>query len=254
MPRGGKRPGAGRPRKPVEQHLAEGTFRPHRHRHLLSRPLVPARGRKKTALERLNELLTGEHWRFSRRQVHLARNGPNYVFYDWFIGSPEAHASVAEWQQWNERYGFAWRMQNECPSFDDQRLLASTLGFSDVYFLTPEQFVAAVDDKIANWDPRLPDPPRWHEVDLPQQPEPGGRAQSAGAAQRARCGHCGAKLIMLPASVAATIPKRNLPRTRLALGRLEDGGFRYALADQANHFPCPSCGEDQYAGPEPASK
>jgi hypothetical protein len=42
MPKGGKRRGAGRKRKPLERHVIEGTFRKDRHGHLAALPAAPA--------------------------------------------------------------------------------------------------------------------------------------------------------------------------------------------------------------------
>ena len=53
MPRGGQRPGAGRPAKPVELHRLQGTFRPSRHGHLAAAARRPAEfGWSPTAADR----------------------------------------------------------------------------------------------------------------------------------------------------------------------------------------------------------
>jgi hypothetical protein len=95
---GGRRPGAGRPRKPVEQHLADGTYRPSRHRHLIAPPLAPPAERKRSPAERWRELIGDRRWRFSQRQLELARRGPLELFFADDPVSPEAEAAVAAWR------------------------------------------------------------------------------------------------------------------------------------------------------------
>jgi hypothetical protein len=133
---------------------------------------------------------------------------------------------------------------NECPRWPDSDSLAREKGREE---LDDQELVALVDQQLAAWDPSLPDPPGWQQLSTSIAPSPGARTD--GRLLRVGCGNCGAKLNLLPASVAATVPTKNLPHLRQALAHLHDqDNFHYALADNRNHFPCPRCGEDQYAG------
>jgi hypothetical protein len=243
MARGGSRPGAGRPRKPVEQHLAEGTYRPSRHRPLIAPPLLPPPGRKRSPTARWRELIGERHWRFSPRQLELARHGPLELFSTDDAGSAEAVAADAAWRDWDKRHGLRWRLQNECPRWPDSDALARDNGHDE---LDDQELVALVDQHLAAWDASLPDPPGWERLSTRAAPSPG---RSNRRLLRVGCGNCGAKLNLLPASVAATVPNKTLPQLRQALAQLHDhDSHHYALADDNNHFPCPRCGEDQYAG------
>jgi hypothetical protein len=234
--RGGRRPGAGRKPKPVEQHLREGTYRPSRHRRLIAWPLVPPASRRPPA-SRWRELTGERHWCLSGRQVRLARFGPDLEVFPG--GGEEVEALYERWKEWERRYGLAWRLQRECPHLGDAWALASQLGVAE---LEPARLVAIVDERVAAFDPSLPDPPGW---ELLERPEP--RPEERGLLRLA-CGGCGAKVILLGPAVAAAVPVRSLPAVREALAGLRDSSdFCFALTDAAGHFPCPACGADQYA-------
>ena len=249
MPRGGKRPGAGRPRKPVEQHLAEGTYRPARHRHLLARPLPLRRRPRLTAFQQRLQLLESNHWRLSDQQLALARDGPAWVYFD-HADTPEVQAAAAVWQAWDERYGLDWRLQNECPTQEDERRLGKRLG----HYVDSDDLLAGVENAVASWDASLPNPPGWDE--LGARPRYSGErattddeSNDSDDIRRVGCGNCGAKLLLLPATIAAAATSKRLPHLREALGSLRDeDGFRYTLANHADHFLCPNCNDDQYAG------
>jgi hypothetical protein len=242
MSRGGKRAGAGRPRKLVEQHLAEGTYRPGRHRRLIAPPLLPPPGRKRSPESRWKELVGDQHWRFSERQLALARRGPLEVLFTDDPDSAEAQTLQAAWREWDKRFGLHWRLQNECPRWVDREALAGEQHGPGADFELAE-FVALVDQHRAEWDRSLPDPPGWDQLSR------GGGSRTRpgdGGQLRVACGNCGARLIVLPAEVAAAVERQSLPDLRQALARVRDNGdFSFALADQNSHFPCPRCGEDQ---------
>jgi len=243
--RGGSRPGAGRPRKPVEQHLAEGTYRASRHRHLLAVPLPPTR--PPAASERRRRLLLtgGGHWRFNRDQLNLARDSPERYLSDEREQSPEAvAAAVAAWQAWDAEHGLAWRLQNECPRDDDLPRLARERGLDS---LSDAEVLQAVADAVSAWNPDLPAPPGWDELDKPNPnqnaPQP---AQPVWPA-RVACAHCGSKANLLPGSLSAALSARALATLRRRLAQLHDEhATPLALADTNGHFPCPTCTHDQY--------
>jgi hypothetical protein len=238
--RGGRRAGAGRPRKPVEQHLAEGTYRPGRHRRLIAPPLVPPPGRKRSPEGRWEELIGWRHWRFSRRQLELVRQGPAELSFPFAREGDEAEALAAAWAGWNKRFGLRWRLQNECPYWLDASRLAVADRFAEDDY---EWLVALVEEHVRGWDSSLPDPPGWDELGRTGPVE----VDAAGLVLPVGCGNCGAKLNLLPASVAAAVPEASLPLLRAALAELHDREqYGYALADSSDHFPCPRCGEVEY--------
>jgi hypothetical protein len=173
----------------------------------------------------------------SGRQVRLARFGPDLEVFPG--GGEEVEALYERWKEWERCYGLAWRLQRECPHLGDAWALASQLGVAE---LEPARLVAIVDERVAAFDPSLPDPPGW---ELLERPEP--RPEERGLLRLA-CGGCGAKVILLGPAVAAAVPVRSLPAVREALAGLRDSSdFCFALTDAAGHFPCPACGADQYA-------
>ena len=238
MPRGGRRPGAGRPRKPVEQHLAEGTYRASRHRRWLASPaLARPSGRRIKAEARWQELLGEKHYRLTPRQLRLARSGPAAVLR---AGSEERlYELMLAWNGWDRAFGLRWRLQNECPRASDAAELAQERA---VEALSAAELVAIVDEHVSSFDPSVPNPPPWE-----QEPDrPRGERWREDAALRVACGSCTARVIVLPATIAAAIPTRSLARVRAVLAALVDQGSRYALADTQRHFRCPTCGADQY--------
>jgi len=162
MPRGGKRAGAGRPRKSLEHHLRVGSYREDRHGPL---PREDRPAEAELSWHRRLALVGMTHDRFSGRQLYLAR---------WFPHSDDPAA--VEWHAWNERYGMRWRLQNRCPSYPhDESAIeaeeAERLGLDlrdrsiDWYGL----FVKRVDEAAANYDASVPDPPGWQAVTTTQR-------------------------------------------------------------------------------------
>ena len=223
--------------------MAEGTFRPSRHRHLLARPLPRRRPPGLGLFEQRLRLVTNRHWRYDDRQLNLARFGPSWVWFD-EKRTPEVQALARTWEEWDLEYGLAWRLQNECPSQDDERRLGRLLG----HWVTPEHLLGAVGAAVTAWDPSLPDPPGWDRVGEESFTRARLEARDdEGGPPRAGCGTCGTKVVLLPAAVAAAVPEQSLPALRAALSALRDeDGFRFTVVDQTGHFPCPRCGTDQY--------
>jgi hypothetical protein len=176
-----------------------------------------------------------EHWRLSWEQLELARYGPDE-------GSGEAVRAL--WQEWNSRYGFRWRLQNECPSEEDEWALDERF---DGY-VGDAELVGLVEEAVADWDGSIPNPPGWEDVG--RMPEPATIAEVVGVGPRVTrlaCGRCGSKLAVLPGSVSAAVAADGLAGLRESLGEVRDlDGFLFALADSRGHFTCPVCGEDQY--------
>jgi hypothetical protein len=183
-------------------------------------------------------LLGERHWWLSRRQLRLARFGPDLEVFPG--GGEEIEALHECWKEWERRFGLAWRVQNECPNFGDEDALARREGVGQLEY---GRLVAIVEEHLAAFDRSLPDPPGWELL------EPASPAAGEQGLSRVRCGACGARVIVFAAEVADAVPASSLPRLGAALAGVRDReGFSYALADRRGHFVCPGCGEDEYRG------